>query len=145
MLDKILKFINYNRWLIIGCAFAVIVVFGGIYCTPLTISPLFPTKMVDERGLSVDFKTWQAQSTIMQAKFEAAGEDLAEQKERNSKIEQAIVDVASGKIPDLPSALKVLLASGGLGAFYDNIRKRGLISGLKITAKNVNQTPASTA
>ena len=136
MLDKIWTFIEYNRWLIAGIFLSLLLTFGGIYCVPLTSSPLQPEKMVDEKGLAIDFKTWQMQTAIMQEKFTNAGEDLKTQTEKNSQIETMIVDLASGRVPDVPALLKILLGAGGLGAVYDNIRKRGLISGLKITAKN---------
>jgi len=72
----------------------------------------------------------------MQDRFTAAGEDLQAQAARNSQIQTMIVDLASGRVPDVPAFLQLLLASGGMGAVYDNIRKRGLISGLKIQVKN---------
>ena len=41
------------------------------------------------------------------------------------------MQLASGGVADMPGLLKLLLTGGGLGAIADNIRKRGLISGLK--------------
>jgi hypothetical protein len=146
MLEKIWQFIEYNRWFVAGVILALAVTLGGIYCVPVTPSPLQPAKMVDEKGLALEFKTWQMQCQVMQDQFTAAGEDLQAQAARNGQIETMIVDLASGRIPDIPSFLQVLLASGGLGAVYDNIRKRGLISGLKIQVKNnANSTTTTTA
>jgi hypothetical protein len=136
MLDKIWKLIEYNRWFVAGVILALAVTLGGVYCVPLTPSPIEQARLVDEKGLSLDFKTWQMQCSIMQDKFTAAGEDLQAQAARNSQIQTMIVDLASGRIPDVPAFLQLLLASGGIGAVYDNIRKRGLISGLKIQVKN---------
>jgi hypothetical protein len=146
MLEKIWTFMNYNRWLVAGVILALAVTLGGIYCVPLTPSPLREEKLVDEKGLQLEFKTWQMQSQIIQDKFTNAGEDLQAQAARNSQIQAMIVDLASGRMPDVPAFLQVLLASGGLGAVYDNIRKRGLISGLKIQVKNgANASNNSTA
>jgi hypothetical protein len=145
MLDKIWKFIEYNRWFVAGVILSLMLTFGGIYCVPITPSPLQPAKMVDEKGLALEFKTWQMQCQVMQDQFTSAGEDLKAQTERNGQIETMIVDLASGRMPDIPAFLQVLLAAGGLGAAYDNIRKRGLISGLKVQVKNGgNQTNNST-
>jgi len=145
MLDAIWKFVEYNRWFVAGVILSLLLTLGGIYCVPLTSSPLQPAKMVDEKGLALEFKTWQMQCQVMQDQFTAAGEDLQAQEVRNGQIETMIVDLASGRMPSIPSFLQILLASGGLGAVYDNIRKRGLISGLKVQVKNgSNQTTPTT-
>jgi hypothetical protein len=136
MLDKIWKFIEYNRWLCAALVLVAVATFGGFYCTPLTQSPMDTARMVDERQLAIDYKTWQSEQTVTAAKFESAGEDLQEQAARNTQIENMIGSLATGQLPDVPGFLKLLLGAGGIGAVYDNIRKRGLITGLKITAKN---------
>ena len=49
-----------------------------------------------------------------------------------AKLEQVILDLASGAVAFTPgSLLQVLIAGGFLGFAADNIRKRGLIAGLK--------------
>ena len=50
-----------------------------------------------------------------------------------------ILDLASGGIPDMSSLVKLMIGGGGLGALADNIRKRGLIAGLKR-----NKSPSET-
>ena len=130
-MGKIWKWIDHNRFVVIGPIVAIAIWTYAISCTPQTASPLDPAKMVTERGLQTELKVWQAENEITIARFEAAGEDLEEQKENNKKIEEFVLSVASGGIPDLPGLLKLLIAGGGLGAITDNIRKRGLISGLK--------------
>lgn len=95
--------------------------------------------MVTEQQLSIDLKSWQAQQEIALAKFEAAGKDIEQQKENNAKIQTMILDLASGGIPDMSGLLKLLLGGGGLGAIADNVRKRGLIAGLKRN-KSPNET-----
>jgi len=132
---KIWKWIEYNRFVFIGPIIGLVIWFYAISCTPLTESPLNPNRMVNELQLSTDLKIWQAQQEIMIIKFEAAGQDITEQKEGNKKIESMVLDLASGGIPDLPGLLKLLIGGGGLGALGDNIRKRGLIAGLKINNK----------
>jgi hypothetical protein len=136
MLDKIWKFLEYNKWFVLGVILALAVTLGGIYCVPLTPSPIEQARRVDEKGLSLDFKTWQMQCQVMQDRFTAAGEDLQAQAAMNGQIQSMIIDLASGRVPNVPAFLQLLLASGGMGAVYDNIRKRGLISGLKIQVKN---------
>jgi hypothetical protein len=136
MLNQIWKFIEYNRWFVAAMVLTFVLTFGGFYCTPITQSPIDAARMVDERQLAIDYKQWQAEQTVVGAKFESAGEDLKEQAARNTQIETMISSLATGQLPDVPGFLKLLLGAGGLGAVYDNIRKRGLISGLKITAKN---------
>ena len=132
---KIWKFIEHNRWTWIGPIVGLLLWVYALSCTPLTESPLDPGRMVNELQLSTDLKTWQAQQEIMIIKFEAAGQDIAQQKESNKKIEKMILDLASGGIPDMAGLVKLMLGGGGLGALGDNIRKRGLIAGLKINNK----------
>jgi len=90
-----------------------------------------PGRLVNESQLSVDLKTWQVQQEITIVKFEAAGQDIEQQKENNKKVQAMILDLASGGVPDMSSLVKLLLGAGGLGALADNLRKRGLIAGLK--------------
>lgn len=132
---KIWDWIDYNRFVVVGLVLAVALWVGGIACTPETISPLDPNRAVTARGLAVDFKVWQAEQVIIAAKFEAAGEDLAEQAENNKKLESIVLNLASGGVADLPGLLQLLVAGGGLGAIGDNIRKRAVISGLKRNKK----------
>lgn len=130
-MGKIWKWIDHNRFVVIGPVLAIMIWFYAVSCTPQTRSPLDPAKLVTERELGIEFKVWQAENEIMIAKFEVAGEDLKEQKENNKKLEDFIVAVASGNVADLPGLITLLITGGGLGAITDNIRKRGLISGLK--------------
>jgi len=133
-MNAVWKWIDHNRFIVIGPIVAVLVWFYAVGCTPMVRSPLDPVKMVDERDLALDLRTWQARNEIMIARFEAAGEELAEQKANNKKIEETILKLASGSVADLPGLIKLLITGGGLGAIGDNIRKRGLIAGLKRNA-----------
>lgn len=130
-MGKIWKWIDHNRFIVIGPIVAIAIWAYAVGCTPQTRSPLDPKRLVTERELGLDLKSWQAENEIMIAKFEAAGEDLEEQRQNNKKLEDFIVAIASGNVADLPGLITLLITGGGLGAITDNIRKRGLISGLK--------------
>ena len=133
---KIWQLIEYNRMIVIGPVIGLMLWIYALSCTPLTRSPLDPATFVNERQLKVDLKTWQAQQEIMIIKFESAGEDLKKQRENNEKFQAMILDLANGGIPDMPGLVKLFLGGGALGALGDNIRKRGLIAGLKRNKTN---------
>ena len=67
----------------------------------------------------------------MMIRFEAAGEDLKRQEEAQSEFVQLVTTLATGGVADLPGLIQLLAGGGLLGAIGDNIRKRGLIAGLK--------------
>lgn len=128
---KLWKWIDHNRFVVIGPLIGLSIWAYALSCTPLTESPLNPSRFVNEQQLVVDLKTWQAQQEVMIIKFETAGQDIEQQKENNKKVEAMVLDLASGGIPDMASLVKLMFGGGGLGALADNIRKRGLIAGLK--------------
>lgn len=130
-LSKIWKLLDHNRFVVLGPIIGVLLWTYAASCTPLTESPLVPGRLVNETQLSVDLKTWQVQQEVMIVKFEAAGADIEQQKENNKKVQAMILSLASGGIPDMSSLVKLMLGGGGLGALADNVRKRGLIAGLK--------------
>lgn len=130
-MEKIWKWIEHNRFVIILPIIAILIWAYAVSCTPLTRSPLDPARLVNVQQLDLDFKTWQSQQEIMAAKFEAAGLDLEQQAADNKKIEETLLGLASGGIPDVPGLMKLVLGGGGLGAIVDNIRKGGVIGGLK--------------
>ena len=130
-MSKIWKWINHNRYVLFGPIVGLMIWAYAVSCTPLTTSPLDPARLVNVQQLDLDFKTWQSQQEITAAKFEAAGLDLEQQAASNEKIKETLLGLASGGIPDLPGLMKLLLGGGGLGAIVDNIRKGGVIGGLK--------------
>jgi len=130
-MEKIWKWINHNRFVVIGPIIGIMLWSYAVSCTPLTTSPLDPGRLVNVQQLDLDFKTWQSQQEIMAARFEVAGQDLEQQEASNEKIKETLLGLASGGIPDMPGLLKLLLGGGGLGALIDNIRKGGVIGGLK--------------
>ena len=128
---KIWEWIEYNRFIVVCPVLAVVIWFSAASCTPQTASPLNPGQLVDAKGLEIDYKAWQSSVDLMALKFKAAGEDIQEQKVNQEKITQIITTLASGSVADWPGLVQLLIGGGLLGAISDNIRKRGLISGLK--------------
>ena len=134
-MQKTWKWLDHNRWVIIGPVLGFMLWAYAVGCTPETASPLDIGRMVNASQLEIDFKTWQAQQEITAAKFEAAGQDLVRQEEQNAKLKETILGLASGGIPDVPGLLKLVIGGGGLGAIVDNVRKGGVIGGLKRNKK----------
>jgi len=132
---RVWKWIDHNRFVVIGPVLGLAIWIYALGCTPQTISPIEPTRLVTESQLETDFKAWQKSQEIIGIRFEAAGQDLKNQHENNQKIQELIIGLASGGVADMPGLIKLLLAGGGLGALGDNIRKRGLIAGLKKNGK----------
>ena len=130
-LKKIWKWLDHNRCVVIIPIMAIMLWAYAVSCTPLTGSPLDPARLVNVQQLELDFKTWQKQQEITAAKFEAAGLDLEQQEERNAKLKETILGLASGGIPDVPGLVKMVVGGGGLGLLVDNVRKGGVIGGLK--------------
>jgi len=134
-MQKFWKWLNHNRYVVIGPVVGLMVWAYALGCMPETASPLDIGRMVNASQLEIDFKTWQAQQEITAAKFEAAGQDLVRQEEQNAALKETILGLASGGIPDVPGLLKLLVGGGGLGAIVDNVRKGGVIGGLKRNKK----------
>ena len=134
-MQKVWKWLNHNRWAVICPIVGIMLWSYALGCMALTTSPLDVSRMVNASQLEIDFKTWQAQQEITAAKFEAAGQDLVRQEEQNAKLKETIIGLASGGVPDLPGLAKLLLGGGGIGVIVDNIRKGGVIGGLKRNKK----------
>ena len=135
MLKQIWTWIDHNRFVVIGPSVAVMLWFYAASCTPVTPDPLEPARLVTAKQLQYSFETWQIEQQVVAKQFEFAGEDLQLQAENNKKIEKLIIDLASANVADLPGLITLWLGGGGLGAIVDNVRKRGLISGLKRNKK----------
>ena len=110
-MDKMWSWIEKNRFVLIGPVIAIMIWAYATSCTPLTTSLLNPSALVNAQQLELEFKTWQMQQEIMAAKFEAAGQDLAQQKANNEKIKETLLGLASGGIPDMPGLLKLLVTA----------------------------------
>ena len=133
-MTKIWKWIEYNRFLVVAPIGALIIWLIAVGCTPLVNSPTTPGALVNAPELAVEFDVWQKTQDATMIRFEAAGEDLKRQEETQAKFLQAITSLATGGVADLPGLIQLLAGGGLLGAIGDNIRKRGLIAGLKRNA-----------
>jgi len=134
-MEKFWKWLNHNRYVVIGPVVGLMLWAYALGCTPETASPLDIGRMVNASQLEIDFLTWQAQQEITAAKFEAAGQDLVRQEEQNAALKETILGLATGGVPDVPGLIKLLVGGGGLGAIVDNVRKGGVIGGLKRNKK----------
>lgn len=130
-MSEIWKWIEHNRFVVISPLVAILLWFYAYSCTPATRDPIDPTKLLNAQELKVSFETWQSNQKTIALQFELAGEDLKYQAEQNAKIEKMIIDLASANVADLPGLVTLLISGGGIGAIVDNVRKRGLIAGLK--------------
>ena len=110
---------------------AVLIWGAAVGCTPMTASPLDEAKLVNASQLSIEFKSWEARQAIVAAKFEAAGEDLTRQAEANEAFKQTLLTLASGSVADWSGLVQLLVGGGLLGVIGDNVRKNGVIGGLK--------------
>ena len=131
MLVKIWTFIDHNRFFVIAFIMSIILLVCQYSCVPQTQSILVSGRMIDDRQLALELKEWQVKNELMIAKFGSAAEDLVLQKQQLDKLSKFIIRIGSGDIPTIPDILKYLVAGGGIGAIVDNVRKRGLIAGLK--------------
>ena len=136
--SKIWKWIDHNKFFVICVIASVVFFFVAASCTPTTQSPVDPAVMVNAPELELECLTWQIQQEIILARFDHARQIkvtrdayLEAQEKAWNEIQQAIVTIASGGIADLLGFLQLLFGLAGAGAITDNIRKRGLIAGLK--------------
>ena len=130
-LNKLWNWLEHNRFTVICPTIAIVIWVTAIGCTPETQSPIEPDRMVNARQLAIDYEQWQAEQKVIEAKFEAAGKDIAEQIEANEKFSQFLLTLASGSVADWGGLVQLILAGGFLGVAGDNIRKNGVIGGLK--------------
>jgi hypothetical protein len=130
-LKSIWKTIEHHRYTVIAPVVGAAVWLAAVGCTPMTLSPLDDAKRVDASQLSIEFKSWAAKQTIVAAKFDAAGEDLTRQAEANEAFKQTLLTLASGSVADWSGLVQLLVGGGLLGVIGDNVRKNGVIGGLK--------------
>ncbi|HPY76210.1 MAG TPA: hypothetical protein PLQ45_00060 [Anaerohalosphaeraceae bacterium] len=131
MFKQILDFLDYNRFTVVCPVVGAVLWIAAVGCTPVTQSPIDEARMVNARQLQVEYQVWLAEQKVMEARFEAAGQDLTEQAQANEKITQTLVSLASGSVADWGGLVQLLVGGGLLGAIGDNIRKNGVIGGLK--------------
>ena len=136
-LNKIWNVLEHNRYTVICPVAAAMVWIIAVGCTPLTVSPMDGNRVVNARELDTDYQVWLAANKAMEIKFAAAGKDLAEQAEKQEQFKQTLLALASGSVADWPGLMQLLVSGGLLGVVGDNIRKNGVIGGLKRAAKAV--------
>lgn len=130
-LKKTWNAIEHHRYTVICPMIAAVLWIMAIGCTPLTESPLDETKQVNAQQLNIEYQEWLAKQKVMESKFEAAGADLQRQAEANEAFKQTLLTLASGSVADWPGLVQLLVSGGLLGVIGDNIRKNGVIGGLK--------------
>ena len=131
-LTKIWGIIEKNRWSTIAPAIGVIVwLVVSFSCVPKTESPIRAGVKVNAKVLKQDFETWKANNELIAKKFQWSAEDIEEQQERWNKFTAILMKVASGNVTSPTGLLNIVLASGLLGVGGDNLRKNGVIAGLK--------------
>lgn len=131
MYEKIWSWIEKNRFTVILPIIGGLLWIVAIGCTPITVSPFTPGKQVTASELEQEYLIWQKENEITIAKFEAAGKDLEQQRQDQAKVLDVVTTLASGSVADWPGLVQLLLGSGLVGLFADNIRKNGVIGGLK--------------
>jgi hypothetical protein len=134
-LKKIWNTLEHNRFTVLCPLAAAVLWIAAVGCTPVVVSPMDETQWVNARQLDTDYQVWLAQNKAMEAKFTTAGEDLSQQAAQQEQFKQALLTLASGSVADWPGLVQLLVSGGLLGALGDNIRKNGVIGGLKRSAK----------
>lgn len=129
--DLIWSWIEKNRFTVLCPTVGGILWVIALGCIPVTQSPVHPDTVVSAPELDTEYLVWQKENETMIAKFEAAGKDLQRQQENQAKFVEVITKLASGSIADWPGLVQLLLGSGVVGLLADNIRKNGVIGGLK--------------
>ncbi len=133
-MTKVWKWIEYNRFTVIVPVAACIMWLIAVGCTATVPSPISPGVLVDAAQLHLEFEVWQNDQEVMLLRFEAAGQDLEAQKEQQAAFIEFITQLAAGAVTGWSGLIPLLVGGGLLGALSDNIRKRGLIAGLKRNA-----------
>lgn len=139
-LNKVWDVIEKNRWTtLIPTAGVILWLFVSFSCVPKTDSPVGGGVKVDAKGLQQQYETWIANNEITAKKFQWAAEDIEEQQAKWNKLTAVLMTVASGKVTSWQGLLNILLGSGVLGIGVDNVRKNGVIAGLKRNKDTNNQ------
>lgn len=131
-LSKIWSVIEKNRWSIIVPLLGVLLwSYASLSCMPTTESPVRQGVMLSATELQQEYDTWTTNNELIVKKFELAAEDIKRQQEQYSKIESAVMSIVSGNVTTWSGLLNLILGSGIIGVSADNIRKNGVIAGLK--------------
>lgn len=130
-MKKMWDFVDHNRFTVICPIVALILWVAAVGCTPVTPSPLDETRLVNTSGLSLEYEQWLTDQKIMEKRFEAAGQDLEAQAKANEEFKNLLLSLASGSVADWNGLVQLLVGGGLLGVIGDNVRKNGVIGGLK--------------
>lgn len=130
MKEKLWNFVEHNRFTVVLLVIAVVLWLAGVGCTPQTKSPL-TGEYVTAAELAIDEAQFKANYTSGIMKFDWAKEDLIIQAQQNIAFEQLLLSAASGGITSWGGLLNLLITGGFIGFGLDNIRKNGVIGGLK--------------
>ena len=130
-MGKIWKWIDHNRFVVIAPLVGLAIWIAAIGCMAQAESPIRPGVFVNAKELADDFQVWELQQKETMIRFEAAGKSIEEQEAAWSDFREILLQLASGSVADLPGLLTLVLGFSGAGAIADNVRKRGLIAGLK--------------
>ncbi|MEN6309836.1 MAG: hypothetical protein ABFD91_18980 [Anaerohalosphaeraceae bacterium] len=131
MVKTFIDFIDYNRFAVMAVILCMVVWIFAIGCSPVVLSPVNPEKAVNAAELETDYQVWLKDNEAMQIKFEAAGNDLKQQAENQAKFQQVLVSLATGQVANFGAFAELLMGTGLIGVIGDNIRKNGVIAGLK--------------
>lgn len=135
-MKKILDFMDHNRFTVICPVVAIVIWLLAVGCTPLTPSPMEGGKLVNASELGIEYEQWLADQKVMEKRFAAAGQDLERQAQANEEFKQVLLTLASGSVADWSGLVQLLVGGGLLGVVGDNIRKNGVIGGLKRGARS---------
>jgi len=126
-----LKWLDYNRFTIVAPIVAVVIWLVAVGCQPTTPNPLNPDQQLSAAALETEFGVWQIRQKEIMLRFEAGRADIVQQQEKWNELQAGLMQLASGSVADLPGLMQLLLGGGLLGFLTDNVRKRGVIAGLK--------------
>lgn len=132
VLTKIWSGIEKNRWTAIVPTIGIILwIILTVSCTITTTSPTMSGVKVNTAELQLAYENWVLECEQTAKRFEYAVKDIEKQQEQWSKITKMLITVASGGVTNYTGLLNVVFASGLLGVGADNVRKNGVIAGLK--------------
>lgn len=132
LLEKIWSVIEKNRWTVVLPIIGIVLWFiASISCVPETASPIRQGVLVNAVELEQDYQTWVTNNELIAKRFEWAIADIERQEEEWSKLETALMTIATGGVTTWPALLQILVSTGLVGTFADNVRKNGVIAGLK--------------
>lgn len=135
-LTTIWNVIEKNRWTTIMpfCSIIAWIVLS-IGCEITTLSPTRDGVKVSVAQLQQDYDTWVSDCNATAKRFESAAADIETQQDERAKISEILMAVASGNVTNYTGLLSMITTAGLFGVGADNVRKNGVIAGLKRNKK----------